>query len=66
MYNEPNEWFKIATNDRKVRSDVALHCFVNGIKYNLADDGIQPPAVFYFTTYKKNLDILNLVGIRRK
>ena len=54
MYNEPNEWFKIATNDRKVRSDVALHCFANGIKYNLADDGVQPPAVFYYNIQEES------------
>lgn len=66
MYNAETRWFKVATNNAKIRSDVALYCFTHGIRYNIADDGIQPIAVFYNATERQNADILNLIGVRRK
>jgi hypothetical protein len=56
------KWFKIASMDKRVLKDTVVCCLSAGVKYHMSDDGVNPPAVWFLSTYGTYRSICGRVG----
>ena len=56
-------WYKVSSMDKKLLKDVSMVCMGMGIKFHFADDGINPPAIWFLTIPGKRRLILSRVGL---
>lgn len=61
---DETRWYRVRSMEKHILNSAAVICLNRGIKYHFDDDGINPPAVYFYCNYSMARRIWEQLGFR--